>query len=202
MATDGATRMIFAIFAVDSRSRSWSFIWLLLKHPANLYSPWQYTEQTSVEGFAAALSRENRTATHVYSQAISETIARASASAPGEALQGRVAQTFERLVESSSITIDRSLLLEGAEPVQIPVTSETTADELLDSVFLAIRPAVGPFIYAKSWVLANENGVLLTDIGTEWANSNERPRDERALPEVGIVPGSKLRLLRPPLRPT
>lgn len=197
---DGPTQMIFTVFAVVFPIAVLiTFIWLLLKHPGNLYSPWQYTQQTSVEGYVAALSRESRTAAHVYSQAIGEAIASAAPDS-GAATSGQIALAFERRVQASSVTIGRDLLLDGAEPIQIPVTPETTLDELLDSVFLAIRPAVAPFTYGEAWVLATEPGALLTEMGTKWAKAKGRPRDERALAEVGISPGSKLRLLRPPLR--
>lgn len=204
--TDGPTRMIFAIFAVTFPFVVLTvFVWLLLKHPGNLYSPSQYTNQTTIETYVTALSRQNRANSIVYTRAIGEAIARAT---EGDALAGahtpeawraQIAETIDLGVKSSSIIIDRSAFFrgaDGAEPLQIPVTEESSVGELLDSTFFAIAPAVEPYHYAKTWILVDEHGAPLEKVGTKWVYRDAYSRDERLLSEVGLGPGSKLILRR------
>jgi hypothetical protein len=204
--TDGATRMIFAVFAVGFPILVLAvFLWLLIKYPANLYSPWQYTDEVGVDAYAGALSRQSRTASVVYSEAASEAVASAVApigqqdDASQQALRKQVVQTFEELVRGRSITIDRSTLHADAPILQIPVTDATTVSELLDAIYFEIAPVVEPFTYGKSWLLADWDGNPLTEIGTAWAKwDSGAPRDRRPLGDAGIAPGSKLRLVMLP----
>jgi hypothetical protein len=192
VATDGTTRLIFAVFAVLFPLVVLAvFIWLLIKHPANLYSPSQYTDNVGVQGYAAALSRQYRTTSLVYGQAVSEAIISAGGKG-GPIDRGEAVRTFERLVEDKSITVDRAAFVSDAEPAQIPVGPETTVDEFLDAVFFEITPSVRPFTYGISWGLATQDHKLLSKMGTRWAKGKGLLRDERSLREVGLEPGGKL----------
>lgn len=202
IATTGSTQLIFALFAVVFPLLVLgTFIRLLIRYPAHLYGPWQYTSEVGIETYAEALSRQFRTASKVYSEATMDALAYA-----GEARTARVgseegltkeavAKHFEEVVERNSITVDRSKLISGATPVQIPVTEHTTVADLLDTIYFEISPAVHPFTYGSSWLLIDEAGTMLTNMGTRWAGYD---RDERTLNEVGIHRGSRLEVVRPP----
>lgn len=199
--SDGVPQMIFAVFAVSFPIGVLGvFVWLLLEHPANLYSPAQYTDETPIGTFAAVLNRQSRANSIVYSHAIGEAIASAT-EVPGpdetwsvDALREHIAVAIDRGVENRSVSIVRP---DGLDPVHIPVTDETTVGELLDSIYLEIAPLVRPYTYGESWLLVGENGTTLDRIGTSWAQRGGRSRDERPLATVGIAPGMTfaLRLL-------
>jgi len=194
--TNGAIALMFAVFAVAFPLLVLGvFVWLLLAHPGNLYSPWQYTEQTDVQSYSEALSRESRRRGAIFKRAISEALATGAAAkqdelgATEQGVGAQAAARFEQVVEESCVTINRSLLMDGAEPVQIPATPETTVNELLDSIWFSISSAVEPFTYNKSWVLADENHKSLDKLGTRWAERQGWQRDERLLRDAGIAPG-------------
>jgi hypothetical protein len=202
--TDGTARLIFAIFAVSFPVLVLViFVGMLLLYPANLYSPSQYTAQTTVETYARTLRRERRDNALVLKHAVSEAVSQGSAgielplgaSPSRDALRDQVAEIFEHVMSESSVTVDPSPLLEGADPIQVPVTSNTTVAELLDSIYFSISPAVEPFTYNKSWVLADTNLAPLNDIGTLWARARGSSRDDRTLKEAGIAPASELVVL-------
>lgn len=202
VATGGAPRMIFAIFAVCFPLVVLGvFIWILLEHPANLYSPGQYTSQTTIESYARTLSRQRRDESLVFQRAISEaSTAMAEAAQEGaptpDALRERVETIFEHAVEEGTLTIDRSKLIEGAEPIQLPVSSHTTVQELLDSVYFSIASAVKPFTYNKSWILADESLTPLTEMGTRWAKRKAAmSADHRKIADIGIKPAATLSVL-------
>jgi hypothetical protein len=177
------------------------FIWLLIRYPANLYSPDQYTSEVGIETYAEVLNRQVRAASQVYSEATIDTLASAAKgdlSNPEASIrwsEDELTRRIEEYVEHSSITVDRSRFLAGAEPVQIPVTADTTVGDLLDAIYFELSPAVYPFTYGSSWLLMDEHGVMLTEMGTRWAGNS---RDERMLKEAGIVKGSRLQVIRPP----
>jgi hypothetical protein len=198
VATDGTTRLIFAIFAVSFPILVLvAFVCLLLFRPLNLYAPAQYTERTGIREYAEGLSRQDRNANLVYKQAITEAlVAGVVAQHPAaddlvaqQAVRNLVAQRFEDIVDQNSVTLDRSLMLDGAEPVQIPVTHETTVDEFLDSVWFNISESVEPYTYNKAWILADSEFSPLQTIGTNWAKRQGWLGDERTLQEASIIPG-------------
>jgi hypothetical protein len=197
--TNGTPQLLFTIFAVAFPLVVLpTFTWLLLKHPGNLYSPAQYTEQTSVESYVGALSRERRDTAAVLKHAASEAVVSVVASDPaqferrsGTSLRQHVAQTFDQVVHDSSVTVDRSLF-DAEDQIQIPVTPSTTVGELLDSIFFALSPAVEPYTYGQSWILADANLASLDELGREWATANKRKQDDRSLSEIGVAPGTTL----------
>jgi hypothetical protein len=196
IAVGGGAQLIFAIFAVGFPILVFSvFMWMLVKHPANWYPPWQYTADTPVASYASALNRRHQDEAMVYDklETAAATAATAAAAEAGpDAVGDRVRATIRDVVKSNTVTIDPSKLIPHAEPFQIPVSPDTPVGDLLDSVYFAIRPAVKPFTYNKSWVLAEEGRKPLVDIGTTWANTEGIARDERPLTEAGIKPGATL----------
>jgi hypothetical protein len=201
ISTDGAIALMFAIFTVAFPLLVLGvFVWLLLAYPGNLYSPWQYTKQTDVQSYSEALSRESRRRGAIYKLAISEALATGVAAelepdGTEQRLKSQVVARFDQVVQESCVTVDRALLIDGAEPVQIPATAETTVGELLDSIWFSISSAVEPFTYNKSWILANEDLKPLSEMGTQWAERQGLQQDERLLHEAGIAPGDTLLVL-------
>jgi hypothetical protein len=191
--TSGMVQTGFFVFAVSFPVLVFAvFLWLLLKHPANLYSPSQFTsETTTIERYVAALKREQRDSTVILQQAVSEAISD-TVEGDDERVRERISEAFERAIEEGTITVDRTPLLGVADPVRFPVTPDTKVAELLDSIYISITPNVKPFTYNKSWILSDADGGLLKDIGTAWAEERGWARDERSLAEAGIEPGSKL----------
>jgi hypothetical protein len=203
IATDGTSRLIFACFSVAFPLLVLAvFTWLLLKHPANLYSPGQFTLQTSIEVFARTLAQRDQDRESVLKSALVAGIAEATHTPNSElvmddSLRERVAETVERKVDEASLTVDVGSLTNGADQIQIPVTSRTRVDSLLNTVYFAIAPAVRPFKYGESWVLATEDMRPLPDMGTKWANRRGLEFDSRSLDAVGIHPGNRLVVVVP-----
>jgi len=168
------------------------FIWLLIRYPGNLYSPWQYTSEVGVETYTTALDRQVRTTSKVYrAAALKAFSANEGSSGEWSDPEGEdvLLERIEKFVRDSSITVDRSRIIPRTNPVQIPVTDETTVGDLLDTIYFEIATIVHPFSYGSSWVLKDEDGSQLTELGTRWAG---HVRDERRLNEVGITPGQTL----------
>jgi hypothetical protein len=198
IATDGTTRLMFGVFAVGFPIAILvAFIWLVLNHP------WQYATETNAPSYKAAVRRENQDTTAVLLQAVSEAVASAVVytnpappSAAGEretieSVRERVASTFEDALAAHTITVHLTLLGDDAEPLHFPIRQHTTVQNLLDSVWIALDPAVEPYSYTKSWILEREDGKMLDKIGA----GTERA-DSRRLDTVGIHPGSTLRAVR------
>lgn len=200
IAAEGTVQLIFAIFAVIFPFVVLvAFVCLLLFRPLNLYAPSQYTERTSIGEYAEGLSRQGRDTAAIYRQAVAEAVVAGVAgihdSTPvgiveQQAVRTRVTERFDDVIERNSVLLDRSLLIDGAEPVQIPVTADTTADEFLDSVWFNISESVEPYTYNDSWVLADDELAPLREIGTVWARKQGWLGDERRLQDAGIAPGS------------
>ena len=199
IATDGTTRMIFAIFAVTFPVVVLAlFVWLLLRHPANLYSPGQYTAETTIETYVRALGRESRDAASQLRQTLSAVAAAALSEPTGsDARSVAVTGILEDLTERSIVTVDRSVLLPGSPPAEVPVTTHTTVDELLDSIYFHLADVVPPRTYGQEWVLADEQMTQLTEIGRTWAEEHGMRRDVRPIVEVGIQPGARIVAVKP-----
>ena len=97
---------------------------------------------------------------------------------------------------TGTVKIIRSELIPGSESVSIPITAETTVDAFLDSVYLVVKSKVRLYTYNKAWVLGDGDKRPFGEMGTKWAKSNNRSRDDRYLVEVGISPGSLLYALK------
>jgi hypothetical protein len=200
VATNGTTSLVFAIFAVSFPVLVLIvFVCLLLFTPRTLYTPRQYPEHLRPIDYPEGIrfSRNERNTNLVLKEAVTEAVMAAVVTQhpaaddlAGQAtVRSLVAQTFEDVVDRNSVTLDRSFLMDGAEPVQIPVSSETTVDEFLDAVWFNISESVEPYTYNKSWILADRELSPLQAIGTSWAKRQGWPRDDRTLEDGGIMPG-------------
>lgn len=212
--TDGGVRLIFAIFACAFPTAIFAtFIWLLLRHTQNLYAPGQFTKNTPLEVFARTMTNRARDTEVVMAQAISEAVIRSVVEElrlgppSGESLEAQaniatkrqeeVAHSIERFVEASSVVVDLSHMVKNAEPLHIPVTSNTTVSQFLDTVYWALSDVVEPMEYPRIWLLVDDEGRSLTEMGRTWASEKHGwPSDHRPLVNVGITPGSHLTAIR------
>jgi hypothetical protein len=198
-ATDGTARMMMTTFAVSFPFVVLVlFVWLLVAHTAKLYAPSEYTADTSIESFVMATRRQQRDAHIVIRNAIGATVATQvetaeGATAASEAdMRDRLIATYDEAISQFSVTVVRGLILAGAEDYQVPISDRTTVQELLDSVYFSLVPAVGPYTYGMSWVLIRGDHEVLADLGSNWAQRNGRTGDDRPLAEVGIAAGTTL----------
>ena len=197
--TDGATRLLFAIFAVVFPVGVFvTFIWLLTSgHAPKLYSPTQYTEAITPEIYADGVNRRTRAEIQVYDRAVAEVFAYAAErqavpAAQQEPLIGR----FEQSVRARSIEVDIAQVAPGRDPFLFKVGDETTVSDLLDDVYFAMAPHVEPYEYLKSWALVTEDGELI--LREHGASRVGMRSDLRGLEEAGIAAGSRLRAVRYP----
>lgn len=201
-ATRGATQMILAIFAVSFPLIVFAiFVWLLLKHTLKLYAPHQYTSDTSIQTFASVVAQQQIASQAVLGQAVSEALVTAVASdsssgdgASVQAVRQHVADAFSEAVRAGSITVIRSVF-DGAEPIQIPTTADTTVQDLLNAIYFALVPSVGPYTYAIDWILVTPEHKPLLNIGSGWAREQGLPGDVRPLSDVGLRPGMTLTVI-------
>ncbi len=196
--TDGASQLLLSAFAVIFPAVVFGvFVWMLLSHPAHLYSPEQYTEITSVEAYVGALRRDGLAAQAVLEQAIAVAVSTAFAedgdhpTADPASVRASVSEAVDRAVNGGSVTLVRGQLIAGAHRVRFPVSEETQVQDLLDAMYFALNEAIEPHSYGRDWWLVGENGVGFPKMGALWARRNlDRPYDDRSLATVGIAPGA------------
>jgi hypothetical protein len=191
-ATNGTARLILTIFAVTFPLIVLAvFVWLLVRHPANLYAPGEYTADTSVEKFATALDRRQRAFEVVFAEAVPEALSSTETAGRVSTSGQSLTSALDEALSERTVTIRLDdFSLEG--PARIPVTKQTTVQDLLDQTYFSLKPSVGVFSYGRSWVLERENGERLNALGSAYA----RP-DSRLLEEAGIRAGDVLRAVRP-----
>ena len=206
---EGATRAAFAAFAVVFPFVVLAtFVWLLVQHSDKLYSPNQYvgtglTPAAFAEARAKAFAVGQQSAedrTEVYAEAVSQAVAESVADTDGavantEALGEQIVENVRRLVEERSVRVELGVLDPERPPLDIPVTSKTTVQTLLDRVYFAIADYVEPYHYNESWVLARSDGSRLTSIGTSWAAEHGLGDDRRTLSKAGINAGDTLTVI-------
>jgi hypothetical protein len=201
--TSGTTQFMLAVFAVAFPIVVLAvFVWLLLRHPGNLYAPSQYTAETNIEDFVSVLTRQQRASQVVLERAVSDAVVSGvvqkspvEATVIAEDVRQHVADAFSQSVADSSVTVVRRNIRADASAATIPIDSDTTVQDLLDSIYYSLVPAVGPFTYNVEWVLALPNHDLLPDLGSAWADKQGQRHDERPIADVGIEPGMTLTVL-------
>jgi hypothetical protein len=105
-------------------------------------------------------------------------------------------------LEGKSIEIDPSPLMKTAVGrLALPIRVMTTVSDLLDLIWLSVLAEndVPGGTYDMEWVLRDrETKRIFSDMGSQWARKKRFRRDSRSLESVGIRPGAKLELIRPP----
>jgi hypothetical protein len=130
IATDGATRLIFAIFAVVFPPLGFCvFAWLLINKPVNLYAPGQSklklllpsTHLCFRQNVPAALTTSDIQLLGVAASAASVEVSQSESflGIDDESLSD-LKESFQRAVVAESVTVDLSQF--GLGVVQVPVT--------------------------------------------------------------------------------
>jgi hypothetical protein len=98
-------------------------------------------------------------------------------------------------------TVNMNLQSFGGElRMPIPISENTTVQDLLDTIFTQINNTerITPYTYGEEWILTDENGRLLPQMGTSYARDclprSEKRGDYRPIAAV-IPPGSNLTAL-------
>jgi hypothetical protein len=194
--TDGAARLIFAIFAVSFPVVVLTcFAWLLVAHTPKLYPPDQYSNDISPERFAAGvrtgISKDNFDFLgHVMLEALvdSNSIGGSGERTADEA-KSNLIERFEASARERAITVDLSAIAKGAPEFLFPADDVSTVSDLLNNIYFALAPNVGPFEYLSSWVLRREDGEILDQVRS---GREALEVDMRTLTDVGIEPGERL----------
>src|SRR5947209_6007553 len=107
---DGSTRLVFTVYAVVFPVLVLAvFVWLLLAHPANLYSPTQFGAGTTIEAYVRALRREQRAETSQLRETMVKLAAASVEPEPADTSRAEiVAGIMTDFVEKSVVTVDRS----------------------------------------------------------------------------------------------
>ncbi len=195
--TDGTSRLILSVFAVTFPLLVFGvFVWLVLNHPGNLYRPDQFTETTTIDAFVGGLRRQTLASQAVLESAIADAVSAAITAHDegGDATPAGIVATVDRAValavRQGGITVLRDQIVPGAKPITLPVSEETTVQDLLDAIWFSFDGAVPPFTYGRQWWLALEDGTGFPEIGGPWAKRHRGLAvDERLLASVGIRAG-------------
>lgn len=192
--TNGSTRIIFACFAVTFPAVVFAvFVWLLIKHAPNLYAPGQYSRDITPEIYRLGISRDDSI---LIGRAVAESVVPLFGDkfqeAPHSVVVQEVVDRFEAAVEESSVVVSLKLFKPVSDPLQIAVSSSTRIQSLLDRIYFALKPAVRPFTYGKTWLLIDEHGTEYREMGTLWAEMHGLEDDTRFIDAVGIGPGKHL----------
>ncbi|AEV85378.1 hypothetical protein ACWT_4358 [Actinoplanes sp. SE50] len=201
IATDGATRIIFAVFAVGFPLIVFAvFSYLLVGHTAKLYAPSQYSVDIDPERFAVGVNAGGFTQPQVtlIAEAVAQAIEQSEPASHGDAnVASRAVEVFRQTIFQSSVAVDLDGIGDGgSDGLVIPVDRGTGVDDFLDQVWFAMRGRFRAFTYGKDWVLVDdENRKEFREAGTAWAQKHGETRDRRPLSEIGISPGSNLRVV-------
>lgn len=111
-----------------------------------------------------------------------------------------IAQKISKSIKTSVfITVDARPLTGSAKDVfNLPYVAFSSFDSLTHEVDFLIDNEVGPFEYGHSWVLRNEKGEVIKNARMITGAKRGVPcADNRALREVGIMPGMTMRATKP-----
>jgi hypothetical protein len=172
------------------------FFLILWHNNKILYAPREFADGTTVREYSEAMSRTTRRSLDIVDSALTEAVSTLT-----EKLEALGATSVQRdeIVASVSSAARRTVLRVDltaldTRPLDFPLDERTTVDELLDSVYFSASSQIRPYTYNTSWVLRDvQTGRWFHDIGTHWARTHlNARRDDRALDQVGIEPGSQL----------
>jgi hypothetical protein len=197
--TNGPTRLIFACFAVTFPSVVFAvFVWLLVRHAPNLYAPGQYSRDITPEVYRTGISRtESIFLGRAVAKSVVPLLGGDSETPVREADIEQVARRFEEAIAESSVSISLEDMKRGAGQVHIPVDDGTSIQSLLDQIFFELDSTVQPGTYGRAWVLVDEKGEQLSEMGMSWARKRlGQERDPRTIAAVGILPGAHLTATR------
>jgi hypothetical protein len=180
------------------------FGWLVSKHHDKLYAPSDYK---SDEGFLHGVRIRARHTAEVQEQQehLKSVILKTVSSAPST---GATSEEFDALLEqlskdvddATTFTVDASEFLKKEdERYTFPVAAFETFNDLTNAVYFNICDRVEPFAYGYSWVLrdAKTGRVVEHARMLSRAGPGQPIPDTRSLKEVGIAPGTHLKVSSP-----
>jgi hypothetical protein len=154
----------------------------------------------SPDAVSEQMQRSEHDQREIVNQAIKESIVSLSRSAAAAGQLQSSGQDLiddvQRRIDESIVTIELSKVAPGLAPLQVPAAPDTTVTSLLNSVYFAIAGVVKPYTYNRDWVLIDQDGLRLKEMGTQWARAHGVDEDRRTLGEAGINPGSRLMALQ------
>lgn len=198
--SEGTPQMMFTIFAVAFPLVVLGvFTFILVKFPLHLYAPGDHDSTDSLNAFANALNRHQRSRQSLTIEAVKQALTEVltdQSGTPNMQSDTEIADSFEaafeRVFEAGTVTVGRSSLLgSSAHPVRIPVDSGTSVQDFLDSVYFELDGVVPAFSYGDEWILTL-NGEPMVEMGSAWARRRGQLSDYRPLTAAGIKAGMTL----------
>lgn len=180
------------------------FGWLVSRHHEKLYAPGDYkSDDGFLEGVKArlALVREFE----VQQRRVNETVEQVISSQKGGRgnnwdIAALVQEIQEEISSATNIVIDAGEFLNnGNSTFELPAALFDTVGDLTDAVYYKIAPKVKPYEYGFTWLMRDQkrDQILRTARMITGAGPGKNVPDTRALAEVGIGPGTHLKIERP-----
>lgn len=182
-----------------------AFAWLVSQHHEKLYAPGDFkSDDGFLEGVKKRLAyaREIEVQQERVKVKVGQAIAasRSGAANAPEDVEALVKKVNEEIDSATNVRIDaRAYLKDTGATFELPVALFDSLGELTDAVYFKLAPAVKPYAYGHTWVLRNEDTgeVIRTARMISGAAAGKPIADNRSLEEVGILPGSRLKVERP-----
>ena len=211
----GWVQGLWAIFSVAFPTAVAAVFFVFLwKKPFVFYAPRDFSVETPVGVYVAAMGPTGKGALQAVEETVRSAIntalttvavvtdqsAASSAVEIHQAVESIVASATEDY-RSKAIEIDISGIspkLIGEDPMQFFADGDTSIQRLTDQVYFRISGYVRPYRYGKEWVLEDaRSGKRYENMGKQWAGEHLGvAEDTRLLSEVGIVPGARLTAVR------
>lgn len=183
-----------------------TFGWLVSNHYEKLYSPDDYK---SDESFLRGLHTRSKHTAELQAQHLDlktkvRDVVAASSSPSFEKvmdMRGLLDKITEEIDQATTLTIDaKDFLNEKSAQYIFPVAAFETLSDLTDDVYFKLRSKVRPFEYGHTWVLRNQStGEIIRNARMITGSRAGMPvPDLRTLADVGITPGSVLKVESPP----
>jgi hypothetical protein len=180
------------------------FVRLVTAHHEKLYAPGDYkTDEGFLEGTRARLryveaqAQQNQLKANIRETLIQSGGKVATAKQDLEVLMNLVSSEIDR---STTITVDaRDFLGDPSEIFHLPVSAIKSVNDLTDSVYFKLAPAIAPYTYGHSWWLRNQDSgeVLRNARMITGTAAGLRIPDWRTLGEVDIKAGDVLVVEKP-----
>lgn len=205
LGTRGASQIILICFCVSFPILiAIPFFWILAIKPWVFYTPQDYGNEIDPRIYINAMAlqpyKRASDALNRFFEQLPSDIEKLIADRPQLLDTGDAEEISRRLTEIASLRLVKIELSDFEAPeAYIPVEDGTCVWEFLDLVYFQIvgHYPLRPYTYGEIWAVKNlESGTVFTKIGRPWARSHGIQEDTRALGEIGIYPGARLRAIR------
>ncbi|HHJ16131.1 MAG TPA: hypothetical protein ENJ80_05470 [Gammaproteobacteria bacterium] len=187
------------------------FSWLVSKHHHKLYAPKDYSNDEFFLNISDALSTTKdevddldiKIERGIISVVTSEEFVQKLNEANGgvrEILYDIAEKVSKEVKSTAFIEVDaREFAGDRDKIFSLPVSAFRNFDQLLDRVFFRLPRTIKPFTYGHSWVLVDiETNEVIKSVGMiKGTEIGKRVDDYRALSDLGIGGGSRLKVVRP-----